>query len=118
MASVQEVKETLIDDLDGSRAAESVRFAIDDNSYEIDLSKGNARKLRNSLRPFIEGARSARRPRASRRNGKPASSLRRRTASYDPAEVRAWAKAQRIKVALRGRLSAELVERWRASTKN
>ena len=33
---------TLVDDLDGGKAAETVVFGLDGASYEIDLSKKNA----------------------------------------------------------------------------
>lgn len=36
---------------------------------------------------------------------------------YDRAEVREWAKAHRIKVAQRGRIANDVVERWKAATK-
>ncbi len=40
----------LIDDIDGSQAAETVRFAVDGRTYEIDLSTEHAEGLRHSLR--------------------------------------------------------------------
>ena len=40
---------TVVDDLDGSEAAESVEFALDGVAYEIDLSEDNAEKLRDAL---------------------------------------------------------------------
>jgi len=37
----QQTKVTMIDDLDGeSEAVETVRFGLEDTSYEIDLSDG------------------------------------------------------------------------------
>src|SRR3954447_14543331 len=45
----------LIDDLDGGEANETVAFAIDGTSYEIDLSDGNAKRLRDALSPFVGG---------------------------------------------------------------
>ena len=47
----------LSDDIDGSDADETVRFALDGKTYEIDLSASNASKLRGALRPYIEKAR-------------------------------------------------------------
>jgi hypothetical protein len=49
----------LIDDLDGSHADETVSFALDGKSYEIELNKKNATALRKALAPYIEQARSA-----------------------------------------------------------
>ena len=45
----REVTEKFIDDLDGSAAAETVSFALDGTSYEIDLSKKNASAFRKAL---------------------------------------------------------------------
>ena len=42
----QKVQVLLVDDLDGSEATETVAFGLDGASYEIDLSSGNAGKLR------------------------------------------------------------------------
>jgi hypothetical protein len=118
VASIEEVTVTLVDDLDGSEAAETIKFAVDGKSYEIDLSKPNAAKLRRALRPFIDHSRSARRNRGTRRRSNSRTGGRKSdVGKYDPAEVRAWAKSHRIKVAPRGRISAEVVDRWRAATK-
>ena len=43
----------LTDDLDGGDADETVYFALDGKSYEIDVSAANAAKLREALKPFI-----------------------------------------------------------------
>ncbi len=52
MARQQSV--TLVDDLDGGKAAETVRFGLDGALYEIDLSKRNANALRKSLSDFVD----------------------------------------------------------------
>ena len=43
----------LFDDLDGGRADETVRFALDGVEYEIDLSAEHAAKLRDMLAVYI-----------------------------------------------------------------
>ena len=40
----------LEDDIDGSKASETITFAIDGAEYEIDLNTQNAQKLRDALR--------------------------------------------------------------------
>ena len=55
MAQVKTV--TMIDDLDGGKAAETVGFSLDGSRYEIDLSARNAKALRKVLAPFTEAAR-------------------------------------------------------------
>lgn len=49
----------LTDDLDGSDAEETIRFALDGKSFEIDLNKKNAAALRRALKPYLEAGRSA-----------------------------------------------------------
>jgi len=53
----QKVQVLLVDDLDGSQADETVTFGLDGVSYEIDLSSGNASKLRGELTQYVEHAR-------------------------------------------------------------
>jgi len=48
---------SLVDDLDGSEATETIRFALADTEYEIDLSDSNADRFRNSLDEFVAHAR-------------------------------------------------------------
>jgi hypothetical protein len=53
----QKVQVLLVDDLDGSEATETVSFGIDGVAYEIDLSSGNAGKLRTELAQYVDHAR-------------------------------------------------------------
>ena len=100
----QKVTIELVDDLDGSTAAETVTFALDGRSYEIDLSKTNATKLRKALTPFASGARLTGRPKASAKRTGP-----------DSAKVREWAQAQGIEVNPKGRVPALVIERYNAA---
>jgi hypothetical protein len=56
----QKVTVEMTDDLDGSEADATVRFAVDGTAYEIDLSKKNASKMRRDFGRYIEHARKAR----------------------------------------------------------
>jgi hypothetical protein len=99
----------LEDDLDGGPAVETVRFAVGGAEYEIDLSKKNAAAFRKQLAPFIEHARRAGRgPR--RRAGRSAAGRERGAA------IRAWAKQRGIAVSARGRIPADVMERFDAAT--
>ncbi|MDX6204252.1 MAG: hypothetical protein QOE76_609 [Frankiales bacterium] len=51
---------SLVDDLNGSAAVETVRFGVGGPVYEIDLNAAHARELRAALAPFIRKARRAR----------------------------------------------------------
>ena len=52
----------LEDDLDGSKASETVTFAIDGTQYEIDLNEQNAQKLRGRPRRLHQQGSQGRRP--------------------------------------------------------
>ena len=55
----RKVQVLLEDDLDGTPGAETVQFALDGRSYEIDLSVANAEKLREAFAPWIGAGRRA-----------------------------------------------------------
>ncbi|HEX7096142.1 MAG TPA: Lsr2 family protein [Acidimicrobiales bacterium] len=107
----KEVITRLLDDIDGTEAAETVRFGLDGRQYEIDLSAKNSEKLRKALAPFIEHARTARSSGSRRSPGGRRSAER----DFEPAAVRQWAAKRGIKVSSRGRIPAEILERYKAS---
>ena len=49
----QRTQTILIDDVDGGEGAETVTFALDGVTYEIDLSKSNASALRDAMAPWV-----------------------------------------------------------------
>jgi hypothetical protein len=99
----QRVEVVLIDDIDGGNADETVTFAVDGVTYEIDLSDENARKLRDDLATWTGHA---------RRAGTAKSAPRRRSSGggkrSDLGAVREWARANGHNVSDRGRISAEI----------
>ena len=94
-----------------ARQGGTVRFGLDRQDYEIDLSDKNAKALREALRPYLEAARRAGgTTRDSRRRGqRPANGQSR---DHDAKTVRAWAESQGIEVSQRGRVSADLVAKF------
>jgi hypothetical protein len=48
---------TLVDDLDGSPAEETVRFGFAGPEYEIELNAAHAQQLRAALAPYISKGR-------------------------------------------------------------
>jgi hypothetical protein len=107
----QKVQVLLVDDLDGSEATETVAFGLDGASYEIDLSTGNANKLRKELEAYVEHARKA--------TGGGSAARRRRTRTGPgrerSAQIRAWAKQRGYKVNERGRIPANIVAEYEAA---
>ena len=101
----QRVNIVLEDDLDGSPADETVTFALDGVTYEIDLNAKNAARLRDALAPFVGHARRASGRRSS--TGR-ATQGQRGGARRDLADVREWARTNGHKVSDRGRISAEV----------
>lgn len=97
---------TLQDDIDGSDATQTVRFALDGVEYEIDVSDRNANRLRNSLSEFIAHGRRV----GGKRGRRPASS-----SDVDTKAVRKWAEANGIEINARGRIPTDVVERYRAA---
>jgi hypothetical protein len=103
----------LIDDLDGSEAEESVKFALDGVAYEIDLSGKNAQKLRNAFSLYVDSARRVG-GRASRGRAPKAASRSGGSRKPETAEIRAWAKDQGYEVSDRGRIPADVIEAYHA----
>ncbi|WP_431782588.1 histone-like nucleoid-structuring protein Lsr2 [Streptomyces chumphonensis] len=105
----QKVQVLLVDDLDGGEADETVTFALDGKSYEIDLTTANADKLRESLAEFVKaGRRTSRASAGGRGKARAASS----GGSPDTAKIRAWAKENGYNVNDRGRVPAEIREAY------
>ncbi len=103
----QKVQVVLIDDIDGGPADETVRFALDGTSYEIDLSAANAVRLRNSVAEFVGHARKA--------PGRASTRRPRSAGGGKSAEIRAWARERGIAVNERGRIPADLAAKFEAA---
>lgn len=103
----QRVHVVLEDDIDGSEAAETVSFALDGTTYEIDLNDQNAAALREALSPYIGHARKA--SRARRGAGSSA-----RSSSGSASDIRAWARSNGHQVSDRGRVPQEIVDAYAA----
>lgn len=107
----QRVITQLVDDLDGSDLADggqTVFFALDGKSYEIDLSEKNAAKLRDSLTKYIQ---------AGRRLSGSRGTTRRSTSSgsSNAKEIRQWAQDQGLDVPTRGRIPALITEAYESA---
>ncbi len=115
---VRRVTTQTVDDLDGGVADETVTFGYDGVTYEVDLSKANAIRLRSSLQPFVAAGR--------RTGGHPLRTHtvpqhRRKSASRtrrDPEQtkaIRSWANANGYDVSPRGKISDAVSEAYEAA---
>ena len=108
----------LEDDLSGEvledGAGETVSFSLDGQSFEIDLSKENATKLRDDFARYVgHGRKIASRGSASRPTGN-----RSRPSSEDKRDlgpVREWGRQNGHDVSERGRVKASVIEAYDAA---
>ena len=98
---------TLVDDISGEDIkegkGETVRFALDGQAYEIDLTLKNADKLRGVILDYVASAR-----KVGRATGKAGA----RTRSSNAKEIRDWARSNGMDVPDRGRIPANVMEAW------
>lgn len=93
------------DDIDGTSPAETVSFALDGTSYEIDLSEDNAAKLRDALALYIGHATKVSSSRRSAKKG----------GGTSPKVIREWARDAGYTVPDRGRIPAPVREAFEAA---
>jgi hypothetical protein len=105
------VETLLVDDLDGSPADVTLKFALDGKQYEIDLSQANAIRFDEAVDEFVTAARRASRPGAAS-----AKSSNRQPAHKDREQIRAireWGQKRFPgQVADRGRIPRDVVEAY------
>jgi hypothetical protein len=106
--------EVLVDDLDGSEGAETVRLGWNGDWRELELSKKNLASLSRSLdkywdvgRPVSGDGDSSRRRRPSRTRSSRAAKAKR-----DPKVIRAWARENGIAVPARGRIPGDVERQY------
>jgi hypothetical protein len=115
-AVARQVAVTLVDDLDGSEAMETVTFGLDGREYEIDLSEENAARLRDGLARFVGagrrtgGGRRGGRGRAGGSGAQPSTSASDRERN---AAIRQWAREHGFEVSARGRIPGPVLEAYR-----
>ena len=90
---------------------ETVTFALDGSTYEIDVCEAHGRELRDAFAPFVGAGRRGS-SRSGRSNGRRRS---RRGGSGEAAQIREWARSQGLAVPERGRVPAELAEKYAAA---
>lgn len=91
----------ITDDIDGSAGAKTVKFALDDKTYSIDLSAANEKKLREFLALYIGHAKSN--TRSTRKSARSTSRS---------IEIREWARKHGMEVPDRGRISQSVIDAY------
>jgi hypothetical protein len=88
------------DDIDGSEADSTVRFGLDGADYEIDLNEKHAEQFAEAIRPYVDAGRKVFSSRRAARGSRPA--------RHNQSDVRAWARAQGLRISDRGRIPADV----------
>ena len=100
-------KTIVVDDLDGTDDAREVTFALDGETWRIDLNEANRQRLRAALGEFIEAG--------VKIGGRRSSSAKSASSTGDNAVIRAWAQANGHAVSDRGRIPASVIDAYRAA---
>jgi hypothetical protein len=97
----------LEDDLDGTKADQTVEFGVNGAAYAIDLNASNAKMLRGALEGYIAKARKV--------SGKRSSSRKTTGSGIDNRAVRRWAETNGIELSKRGRIPQDVVSQFKAA---
>ncbi|WP_299952616.1 Lsr2 family protein [uncultured Modestobacter sp.] len=92
---------------------ETVAFALDGQSYEIDLSEANSAQLRADLSRYVDAGRKTSAQRGGTQGRKGASSSA-AAGRKDTGEIRTWARENGHEVSERGRIPSSIVEAYDA----
>ncbi len=110
----QQTQVVLVDDVTGKEIpageGETITFAVDGSSYEIDLDAKGAKKFYDTLAFYQDHGR-----KVGRSGNGAARGRRRKSGDVDPASIRVWAAENGIEVSSRGRISADVVEQYKAA---
>ena len=110
----QNVTVVLIDDIDQSKAAETVRFGVDGTAYEIDLSARHASELRSMIGRYIKVARRIQSAPARARQ-QPPSRPRTQMDREQSRRIRSWAMERGLLASPRGRIPQHVAEEYEAT---
>lgn len=111
----QRTQTILTDDLDGTEATQTVTFAFQGTSYEIDLNDEHTASIEESFSEWVGAARKVsaggRGAPGRARAGRASSGPRR----GDLDDVRTWARANGYTVADRGRIKLSVLDAYDAA---
>jgi len=109
----------LEDDLTGQLLeegrGETVTFALDGQSYEIDLSEENSAQLRDDLRRYVDAGRKVSTARGSGSGRRSATGGSAASARRDTGAIRTWARENGHEVSERGRVQSSVIDAYDAA---
>jgi hypothetical protein len=106
--------EVLVDDLDGSEGAETIRLGWNGEWRELELSKRNLASLSRALDRYLNVSRpvSGNGRSSGPRRSSAAESSRSAKGKRDPKAIRAWAVENGITVPARGRIPGDVERQY------
>lgn len=109
------LRQVMIDDLDFTEGAETRTFSLDGTAYEIDLNDQNYQAMRRDFARYIDsGRRTKGKQRKTTRTEAPREAPK--TAPVGTKEqndaIREWARRGGMKVASRGRIPQDVVDKF------
>jgi hypothetical protein len=106
----------LVDDITGEviegGKGRTITFAVDGVEYEIDLAEKQADEFAQALDTYVTHARKVGGRRAA---AAPTRGSTKASRDYDPKAVRAWARSNDVELPARGRIPADVIQRFRDS---
>ncbi|RLV54602.1 Lsr2 family protein [Aeromicrobium phragmitis] len=91
----------------------TLTFAFDGTSYEIDVTEKEKDEIEKAFAPYIRAGRKSNSAASARRRGRRSGGSS--NSGSQAKEVRAWAKEQGIDVPARGRIPADILEKYNAA---
>ena len=110
----QRVQTILVDDLDGTELGDdgqTIRFGWLGAEYTIDLSLANVDKFAAAITPYVDAGQRIGGRRTSNSSRGPAGGA----GQIDTKAVRKWASSNGIELSARGRVPAEVIEKYQAA---
>ena len=111
----------LLDDIDGTPADETVKFALDGTFYEIDLNATHSEALRKIVAKYIVAGRRASGGvvtgiRSRHHNGTAGAPRASSSSRAHSQAIREWARGAGIDISGRGRIPASVIEQFEKDT--
>lgn len=107
----------LVDDITGETIDDgkgrTIKFSVDGVEYEINLAQKQADKFVQALDRYVTHARKV----GGRRIASTPSRGGKSSRDYDPKAVRAWAQSNNVELPARGRIPADVLQKFRDAGK-